>query len=130
MKELDDFTKAYIECALWSTNDNSTPEGGEPLDRNFSEEDIHPDTLQEITEDCRIFQERNEDDILSGPLSPHEPYTASIQAGHDFWLTRNHHGAGFWDGDWPEPAATRLDKACQEAGDVSLYIGDDDKIHH
>jgi|TARA_R110000744_G_scaffold366338_1_gene475354 hypothetical protein len=20
--------------------------------------------------------------------------------GHDFWLTRNGHGAGFWDGDW------------------------------
>jgi hypothetical protein len=23
------------------------------------------------------------------------------QLGHDFWLTRNGHGAGFWDGDWP-----------------------------
>jgi hypothetical protein len=23
------------------------------------------------------------------------------RAGHDFWLTRNGHGAGFWDGDWP-----------------------------
>lgn len=21
-------------------------------------------------------------------------------AGHDLWLTRNGHGAGFWDGDW------------------------------
>ena len=21
---------------------------------------------------------------------------------HDFWLTGNHHGAGFWDGDYPE----------------------------
>ena len=22
--------------------------------------------------------------------------------GHDFWLTRNGHGAGFWDGDWDD----------------------------
>ena len=22
------------------------------------------------------------------------------RAGTDFWLTRNGHGAGFWDGDW------------------------------
>ena len=26
-------------------------------------------------------------------------------AGHDFWLTRNGHGAGFWDGDWIAPVA-------------------------
>lgn len=28
----DAFTSAYIECALWSTNDESTPQGGEPLE--------------------------------------------------------------------------------------------------
>ena len=24
------------------------------------------------------------------------------EAGHDLWLTAVGHGAGFWDGDWPE----------------------------
>lgn len=24
------------------------------------------------------------------------------QAGHDFWLTSQGHGAGFWDGGWPK----------------------------
>jgi hypothetical protein len=46
-------------------------------------------------------------------------------AGHDFALTRNGHGAGFWDGDWPEPAATELTKLSKEYGEVDLYVGDD-----
>ena len=27
-------------------------------------------------------------------------YGDKAQIGHDFWLTRNGHGAGFWDGDY------------------------------
>lgn len=27
-----DFFKAYLECALWSSNDNADARGGEPLD--------------------------------------------------------------------------------------------------
>ena len=50
-------------------------------------------------------------------------------AGHDFWLTRCGHGAGFWDGDRPEPAATVLTKASKAYGEVDLYIGDDGKVY-
>ncbi len=50
-------------------------------------------------------------------------------AGHDFWLTRNGHGAGFWDGDWPEPAATRLTASSKKYGEFNLYLGDDGKIY-
>ena len=34
--KLDAFTQAYVECALWSTCDNSTPSGGVPFDCNYS----------------------------------------------------------------------------------------------
>jgi hypothetical protein len=51
------------------------------------------------------------------------------RAGHDFWLTRNHHGAGFWDGDWSEPEATELTRISHEMGEVDLYVGDDGRIH-
>ena len=34
------------------------------------------------------------------------PSELETQAGHDFWLTRNHHGAGFWDR--PELYGTHL----------------------
>ncbi len=57
-----------------------------------------------------------------------EPFDSRM-AGHDFWLTRNRHGAGFWDGDYPEPAASQLTKASHNYGEVSLYVGDDNLIH-
>ena len=53
----------------------------------------------------------------------------AAMAGHDFWLTRNGHGAGFWDGDWPLPYADLLDKAAQAAGTCDLYVGDDGMIY-
>jgi hypothetical protein len=56
-------------------------------------------------------------------------FSDAARAGHDFWLTREGHGAGFWDGDYPEPQATRLTKASKAYGGFDLYIGDDGMIH-
>ena len=44
-----------------------------------------------------------------------------------FWLNRNGHGAGFWDGDWPKHGA-ELDKAAHSYGEFDLYVGDDGEI--
>lgn len=52
-----------------------------------------------------------------------------IMAGHDFWLTRNGHGAGFWDGDWEEPYASHMDKISKLAGEAEVYIGDDGLLY-
>lgn len=41
-------------------------------------------------------------------------------AGIDFHLTRNHHGSGFWDGDWSEPAATELTRIAHAFGSCEL----------
>lgn len=66
---------------------------------------------------------------LSGEFEGSIAAREAALAGHDFWLTRSGHGAGFWDGDWPEPAASTLDKASKEFGNVDLYVGDDGQIH-
>lgn len=50
-------------------------------------------------------------------------------AAHDFWLTRNGHGAGFWDGAWTEPVATELTDAAHAFGSCDLDLGDDGKIY-
>ncbi len=50
------------------------------------------------------------------------------QAGHDFWLTRNGHGCGFWDGDWPEPQASLLTQASKAFGGVDPYVSDDGEV--
>lgn len=69
--------------------------------------------------DCHVFYDANHRHIhcLGAPLahdfegSAHDREAA--MAGHDFWLTRCGHAAGFWDEDWTEPHAGRLDGAAR-----------------
>lgn len=42
-------------------------------------------------------------------------------AGSDFHLTRNGHGCGFWDGDWPDESGERLTKAAETYGSLELF---------
>ena len=122
---VDEFTRAYMECALWSTNDESTTDGGVPMDTNYSIEDIEEQTLAKMLSDCNRFQ------LHYGCLVEAETMGVSNwkRAGHDFWLTRNNHGAGFWDGDWPRGDA--LTRICTDVfGEFLLYVSDDGKIMH
>jgi hypothetical protein len=118
---MDDFTKAYLICALWSSNDESTPSGGYPLDDNYGIEDLAPETLKQAESDCKAFQEANAADLVKAGNDE--------QNGHDFWLTRNHHGAGFWDRGYDKEVAKRLTDDCHAYGEVDLYVGDDGKIY-
>lgn len=131
MTDLDTFTRAYIETALWSSSDESTSDGGEPMDWNYGIDDIAPETLGQMIEDCRKFQEAHYALIISDGacLQCGSDYDEVGHAGHDFWLTRNGHGAGFWDGDWSDAAEAILDPAAKAFGEVDLYVGDDGKIY-
>ncbi len=122
---LDRFTLAYIECALWS----STDDGGEPMDANYSIDDIHPDSLAQIIADCAAFQSGLPDDYFDDNISKQTKCTATEYAGHDFWLTRNGHGCGFWDGDWSDVADEFLTRRSKLFGECDLYVGDDGMIH-
>jgi hypothetical protein len=119
----NDFTQAYIECALWITGDDEA--GYEYLGDHFDPEDIHPDSLGAMLADCADFQQANAADLEAAYETPE--YTPS-NAGHDFWLTRNGHGAGFWDRDLGT-VGDRLSEACKPYGTRELYLGDDGNIH-
>lgn len=117
---LDRFFYAYVECALWSSTDNADDTGGAPLDDNYGPEDIAPETLARMREDCEEF-------IRMTGMEHRLGWTAE-QAGHDFWLTRNGHGAGFWDrGKSDGDILTEHAKAFRG---VDLYVGDDGRIYH
>jgi len=120
VENLDPFTAAYFECALWSSNDESTPEGGEPFDSNYNFSDIAPEAVVQMKKDCREFQK-----IYAKLMEGLEP----DWCGHDFWLTRNHHGAGFWDRGYPKEISDGLTKACHAFGECNLYLGDNKKIY-
>lgn len=119
--ELDEFTQGYLECALWS----STDEDGDSLDGVYGVEDFAPVTLQEAVRECKDFQEAQAE--LLQKAYAERGYTAD-KAGHDFWLTRNGHGAGFWDRGLGE-IGDQLTDASKPYGDVDLYVGDDGLIY-
>lgn len=127
-RNLDTFTRAYIEAALWSTNDESDEQGGEPLDANYGPGDIAPETMELIVEDCADFQKRF-GNLIEDDDSPRIEKEGRWElAGYHFWLTREGHGSGFWDGDWPKHG-DELTNAAKEYGPFELYVGDDRQIY-
>ena len=129
LDQLDEFTRSYAICALWSTNDNSTPLGGEPLDKNYDLEHIADRTLRQMITDCALFQRDN-----ALELAVVEEVCDAGRAGHNFWLNRNGHGSGFWDEYFGtdqklRDAFKRLDQASKKFGGVDLEVGDDGRIH-
>lgn len=119
---MDKFTEAYIVCALWSSVDDNDV----PLDSNYSFSDIAPEALSRMEKDCVDFQQAN-GTLLQQAYDNITWYTVA-QAGHDFWLTRNGHGAGFWDrglGDVGEQLTTQA----KVYGTCDLYVGDDGKVY-
>jgi len=119
-QRLDSFTRAYIEAALWSTTDNSDEQGGEPLDANYGIDDIAPETMELMIEDCADFQERYAE-LLS------ESGIDDARAGHDFWLSRGGAGSGFFDEDTiDEEFQDPLQEAAKSYGEFDLYLGDPD----
>ncbi len=124
----DSFLNAYITAALWSSND-----GDEPLDSKYSASDLAPETLEKMRADCAKFEAENADDIAKGCPRGTGEFTCWEQAGHDFWLTRCGHGAGFWDGDWRDgddrAREKRLTDRAHAFGNVDLYVGDDGLIY-
>lgn len=115
----------YLDCALWT----GVSDDCEPLDRLFGVSDFAPDAILTAWNDCAAFLARCEaagvadfDALILRPCGDPDG-----SAGQDFSLTRNGHGAGFWDGDWGE--GDKLTTASDAAGEAFLYVGDDGQLH-
>ena len=114
---------AYLECALWSSHDEDT---GECLDTlGYSAADMAECILSVMYSDCERFYFDNQeliDNLLDASL------TDCDQIGHDLWLTRNGHGAGYWDRGLGDAGET-LTRAAHVMGESSLYVGDDNRVY-
>ncbi len=119
----DDIKADYLECALWSSIDCS--EKGEHLDENYSFSDISLCAMAAVDSDLLLFCEK------VNQCSELAEYARDCgqPIGHDFWLTRCGHGAGFWDGDYIEPYAQQLTDICTKMGECELYPGDDGRLY-
>jgi len=104
----EEFFQGYVECALWS----STDENGQPLDI-YDDSDIDPASLARMRDDCEYFYNAQHDLIAESGLS-------DSRAGHDFWLSRNRHGAGFFD-EGVGAVFQELQAAARVYGESNLY---------
>ena len=110
------FVGGTIEAAVFTATDSD----GEPPPEDVSEADFEPGTLRRIKADAAAFYAEHAALIVAANLAKDPGCGPEAYAGHDFWLTRCGHGAGFWDGDWREPAATTLSEAARACGNVDL----------
>lgn len=127
----------YVECGLWSEScqgtatafhsDPSSCHGDDcdsslSHDLKFSHEDLSADAARDMEADVEGFIkscleerpdcfDRMDDD----------------QIGHDFWLTRNGHGAGFWDRGLGE-LGDFLTKMSKPFGEAHLYVNNNGEV--
>jgi hypothetical protein len=104
------FFDAYLEAAFFTEDEEL---------KEKSVSDFDDESLELLKKEARSFYDKHSDDFVG----------EETRAGHDFWLTRNGAGAGFWDGDWSEEVGKRLTDASKSFGEVNLYVGDDGKIY-
>lgn len=128
--KLDEFTQGYISTAFWLARDESDQdESGNPNEHpDWSLADLAEETWTKFEDECREFQESFADDLAeacdNGRINGYD----MERAGTDFWLTRNHHGAGFWDRGLGD-VGDKLTANSHPYGETDLYVGDDGKLY-
>ena len=109
----------YTDAAIWFSPED---EQNVSLEQNYGAEDISQDAQLQMAADCYRFFEQ-----VKAYVDPDND--AEMHAlGHDFFLTRNGHGAGFWDGDWdhkPADAVQALTEQSKLMGSWCLMPGTD-----
>lgn len=111
--KMDAYLTHYLVTALWS----STGDDDLQLENKYSIADFSTDAIKRAKSDWEAFQ------LKAGKLL--DGLDLSTVA-HDFWLTRNGHGAGFWDGDYEEAtgeALTEIAKGFKECDVVECDDG-------
>jgi hypothetical protein len=126
-KDFAGFLLGYQLRLLWSTSGEHKGQEFESLE-GFN---MSGAMAKQTADDCMAFYLANLADIKEAAArygASNDP-TGFEPAGHDFWLTRVGHGAGYWDGDLPDELGARLTAASKAAGEVWPYIGDDGKVY-
>lgn len=118
MTNLEQFIAGYIKCLYFvDTGDDDQPSS----DRVLSDE-----AYEYVVDICTTFWDNYGDIVMAATCTGYD-VTQAERAGFDFYLTRQGHGSGFWDGDWSEPHGDTLTEASGYSGD-HVYLDDDGYI--
>ncbi len=125
IQDLDTMAYWYVRAILWSeTRDAPEESGDEPLEDTFSPEDMTPKFWKRVRLDILRFIAADEPQVWR--IDPEK-------AGIDLWLTRQKHGAGFWDSPWIKGNGaygqylTMITDATLP--ETYVYVGDDGELY-
>lgn len=119
----DDFVDEYVLAIGFTahaiTEDSDEYDSAFPCRGDFGDcyaaedvwEHIDDESRVSVLQDCLSFW--NDASELCGAKKAGD-------AGSDFHLTRNGHGAGFWDGDWPDDLGRKLTALAKPYGTCEL----------
>lgn len=110
---MSNFEDGYMDCIGWCECNSDNPElefaswSGEAIDQ--------------AERDCVDFQADNAALLAQA----YDCDYSEARAGHDFWLTRNGHGCGFWCRDeLGDELGQALTVAAHKFGPCDVYAGD------
>ena len=154
-EDLNEILSGYIEAALWTEEERLNDEskeiyGGVDNDdddesdesedeirfmrimkdnyakksiESFSREDIDPNSLIKAYTDIKQFIKLAGNSVIEAIED-----NGYSRLGMDIWLTRNGHGAGFFDHSYDYENEQKLMSAGKSLGTVDLYINDHMKL--
>lgn len=130
--EITEFIDGYSECALWAALDLShvKDNGDSPTfdEQDLGVDDLTPEAQKAFRQDCIDFIDSNAEDLLTAVYEADRGEDFGFAGmGHDFFLTRNGHGTGFWDRGLGD-IGDRLTANCKPYGEVNLYSTPDGKV--
>lgn len=146
--DLREIFKGYIECALWTEEENLRDQvkgdiddediedmdeieklihlKGRYEDKNFIQfisDDIDVDSRIKAYKDIKLFIEYAGSEAINEAIEEN----GHFRLGMDIWFTRNGHGSGFFDHSYEYEKM--LTNAGYKLKSSDLYVGDDGKLY-
>lgn len=124
-----EIARGYLVCQLWAQRDPDRED--ELLDAHYGLDNLAPRVWGELEAELGVLLGPHEAQVeLYGQRREHNPADGTVweHFGHDFYLTREGHGSGFWDrglgdlGDYLTTVARQAGEAVElfDPGDGTL----------
>jgi len=135
-KNIQEIINSYLNCAIWTDEENLKEDDDNmnretyKMDKEYWDESEIKELISNPNLNIHNF---DEDSVIKTYLDIKKFLNLVGSAvndidesdiGYDLWLTRNHHGAGFWDRGYDVKISDILTKTAESLGTAHLYIGD------
>ena len=118
---ISDFSESYRKAILFTGQDESTEDGGKPLDENYTTDDFTDAADTIIRENCQKFLDSEvwRRYMMAGV---HRNWDVWRIAGHRFWMSHSGSGSGFLDDRMFGEFGGELQKLSESIGTQSTAL--------